>query len=72
MTYVLTALLALAVGWTAGHRTARVRVVVIGATAAQDETALSAADAAHLAHERARFNDLMAQLDLPEDLRSPE
>ncbi|QTU45618.1 hypothetical protein F3K20_12750 [Streptomyces scabiei] len=69
---LLGALLLLAVGWLLGHSTARIRIVNVGATAAEDETALTAADAAHLAHERARFDDLMAQLDLPEDLRSPE
>lgn len=69
---LLGALLFLAAGWVLGHSTARVRITVVGATAAQDETALSAADAALLAHERARFDDLMAQLDLPDDLRSPE
>ena len=62
---LLGAVLLLAVGWVLGHRTARVEVRVIGATQADDDAQL-------LAHERARFDDLMAQLDLPEDLRSPE
>lgn len=62
---LLGALLALAVGWVLGHRTARVVHVPIGATQADDDAQL-------LAHERARFNDLIAQLDLPDDLRSPE
>ena len=38
----LAVLLALAVGWVLGHRTARVVRVPIGTTAAQDETALTA------------------------------
>ncbi|WP_060886220.1 hypothetical protein [Streptomyces caniscabiei] len=65
MTTALLLLLVAAISWTAGHRTARVVHIPIGATATQDDAAL-------LAHERARFNDLMAQLDLPDDLRSPE
>lgn len=62
---LLGALLLLAAGWVLGHRTARVRVVVVGATAAQDDAAL-------LAHERARWEDLVAQLDVPDDLKRPE
>jgi hypothetical protein len=62
---LLAVLLALAVGWVAGHRTARVRVVVVGATQADDDAAL-------LAHERARWEDLLAQLDVPDDLKRPE
>lgn len=62
---LLAVLLALAVGWVAGHRTARVRVVVVGATAVQDDAVL-------LAHERARWEDLVAQLDVPDDLKRPE
>ncbi|UUU21690.1 hypothetical protein [Streptomyces sp. DSM 40750] len=38
----LAVLLALAVGWVLGHRTARVVRVSVGATAAQDEAALTA------------------------------
>lgn len=62
MTYILIALLALAVGWCWGHSTARIRHVPIGATEAQDDAAL-------MAHDRARFDDLMAQVELPDDLR---
>ncbi|KFG08123.1 hypothetical protein [Streptomyces scabiei] len=62
---LLGALLLLAVGWCWGHLSARVRVVVVGATATQDDAAL-------LAHERARFDDLVAQLDVPDDLKRPE
>lgn len=39
MTYLATALLALAVGWTWGHTTARIRHIAGGATAAEDEAA---------------------------------
>jgi hypothetical protein len=65
MTYLITALLALAFGWCWGHATARTRIVVIGATAGQDE-------AVFLADERARFDQLLAGLDLdqPDDPRS--
>lgn len=41
---LLGALLAAAVGWVLGHRTARVVHIPVGATAAEDETALTAAD----------------------------
>lgn len=51
---LLAVLLAAAVGWVLGHRTARVRVVVVGATQADD-------DAAFLTHERARLDDLIAR-----------
>ncbi|MBP5931846.1 hypothetical protein F3K39_28345 [Streptomyces sp. LBUM 1479] len=61
---LLGAVLLLAVGWCWGHLTARVRVVV-GATQAQDDAVL-------LAHERARWEDLVAQLDVPDDLKRPE
>lgn len=63
MTHLLTALLALSLGWCWGHLTARVRVVVIGATAAQDDAALSA-------DERARFRQITGYLDEPDDPRS--
>lgn len=61
---ILTALLALAAGWCAGHRTARVRIVVIGATAEQDAAAVEAAHAAFIEHTRRRFDDIVAGLDL--------
>ncbi|WP_445524769.1 hypothetical protein [Streptomyces cyslabdanicus] len=54
-----TATLAVSAGWCWGHRTARIRHVPIGATAAHDETALSA-------HDRATFDDLVAGLDHPD------
>ncbi|MFJ2568156.1 hypothetical protein ACIO02_35425 [Streptomyces sp. NPDC087568] len=60
MIYLLTALLAGAVGWCWGHRTALVRHVPVGATAPAD-------DAAFIAAERARFDELVAGLDLPDD-----
>ncbi|MFE0800102.1 hypothetical protein [Streptomyces sp. NPDC058812] len=44
MTYLLIALLAVAAGFTIGHRTARVRVIVIGATAQQDQAAIATAE----------------------------
>ncbi|MFF7142294.1 hypothetical protein ACFZB5_13730 [Streptomyces nodosus] len=62
MTYLLTVVLAAAIGWCCGHRTARVRHVPIGA-AVDDEAAL-------LARERARFDELVASLDIPDDPRN--
>ncbi|GHI91301.1 hypothetical protein [Streptomyces olivaceus] len=55
MTLALAVLLALAVGWCWGHRTARVRIIPVGALATEDEAALLAAD-------RARFEEIAAQL----------
>jgi len=60
---ILAVLLALAAGWTIGHRTARIRIIPIGALLADDEAAL-------LEDERARFDALVAGLDLPNDPRS--
>ncbi|WP_193241508.1 hypothetical protein [Streptomyces phaeolivaceus] len=63
MTYLLTALLALAVGWCWGHLTARVVHVPVGATAAQDETALCAADEQLLGEWSAHLDQLTAPFD---------
>ena len=60
---ILAVLLAFAAGWTIGHRTARIRIIPIGALLADDE-------AAFLEDERARFDALVAGLDLPNDPRS--
>ena len=60
---ILAVLLALAAGWTIGHRTARIRIIPIGALLADDEAAL-------LEDERARFDALVASLDIPNDPRS--
>ncbi|MEW2420472.1 hypothetical protein AB0911_08000 [Streptomyces nigra] len=60
MTYLLTALLALSAGWCWGHATARVRHIPIGATAEED-------DAAFIADERDRFDQLVAGIELPDD-----
>lgn len=62
MTHLLTALLALATGWCWGHLTARIHVVVVGATAAQDDAALSA-------DEHARFQQITGYFDEPDDPR---
>jgi hypothetical protein len=61
---VLTAALTLPAGWILGHRTARIRVIVIGATAAQDTAAIADAHAAFIAHTRRRFDEMVADLDL--------
>jgi hypothetical protein len=61
---VLTAVLSLAAGAVIGHRTARVRVIVIGATEQQDQAAVDAAQAAFIAHTRRRFDEMVAGLDL--------
>ncbi|MFF0512459.1 hypothetical protein [Streptomyces sp. NPDC004250] len=58
MTHLLVALLALAAGWCWGHSTARIRHVPIGATRAQDQTALAA-------HDVAEFWHIVNRLDLP-------
>ncbi|MFM9777069.1 hypothetical protein [Streptomyces scabiei] len=60
---LLGALLLLAAGWVLGHSTARVRIVNIGATAAQDETALSAADEQLLGEWSAHLDQLTAPFD---------
>ncbi len=67
---LLGALLFLAAGWVLGHSTARVRVVVVGATAAQDETALTAADEQLLGEWSAHLDTLTAPFDLPDDPRN--
>ncbi|MGW0821800.1 hypothetical protein [Streptomyces sp. NPDC002845] len=54
------AALCVALGWYLGRSTAHVRPVVVGATREQD-------DAAFLADERARFDALIADLDIPDD-----
>ncbi|MFE6408185.1 hypothetical protein ACFVOR_14765 [Streptomyces sp. NPDC057837] len=54
----LALILGLSIGWCWGHSTARVRHVPVGATQAQDDAAL-------WAHDRARAEDLLAQLDPP-------
>lgn len=59
MTYLAVALLALSIGWCWGHSTARIRHIPIGALAAQDE-------AEFLTDERARFDELVAGLDIPD------
>ena len=60
---LLGALLFLAAGWVLGHSTARVRVIVIGATATQDDTALTAADEQLLGQWRAHLDQLTAPFD---------
>ena len=57
VTTLLAVLLALAVGWTWGHATARIRRVPIGAAPEQDDAAIRA--------EFARFNATLAALDFP-------
>jgi protocatechuate 3,4-dioxygenase beta subunit len=42
VTYLLTTLLALALGWTWGHATARIEHILIGATRTQDDDELTA------------------------------
>ncbi|WP_327655722.1 hypothetical protein [Streptomyces sp. NBC_00483] len=45
MTDLVLILLALAFGWVVGHSTARIRVVPVGAIAADDEVVLALEDA---------------------------
>jgi hypothetical protein len=56
---ILTAVLSGSICWALGHRTARIRVVVIGATAAQDQAAIRA-------DLHARFDAITAGLELPD------
>jgi len=63
VTVLLAVLLAFAAGWCWGHRTARIRIIPIGALLADDE-------AAFLEDERRRYEQLVAGLDLPNDPRS--
>jgi hypothetical protein len=63
MTIALMLLLTAVAFWVLGHRTARVRVVVVGATAAQDEAALTAADEQLLGQWRAHLDQLTAPFD---------
>ncbi|WP_060880605.1 hypothetical protein [Streptomyces scabiei] len=60
---LLAVALALAVGWILGHRTARIVRIPIGATAVEDETALSAADEQRLGEWSARLDQLTAPFD---------
>lgn len=61
---ILTAVASGAICWCAGHRTARIRIIVIGATPQQDAAAIDAAHAAYIAQVRRRFDDMVAGLDL--------
>lgn len=76
MTTALALILVAAVAWVLGHRTARVKVRVIGATAAQDETALSAADEQLLGEWSAHLEQLLGEFwptppvrSFPDELR---
>jgi hypothetical protein len=64
VTYLLVALLALALGWCWGHTTARTVHIPIGAHPDDDE-------AAWLADERLRFDQLTAGLDPDQDDDTP-
>ena len=67
---LLGALLAAAVGYLIGHRTARVEVRVIGATQADDDTALSAADEQLIGEWSAHLDQLLAPFD-PDTTKEP-
>lgn len=54
---ILTGTLAASAGWWAGHRTARVVHVPVGATPQQDQAAL---DEAWIAERRAQFEERLA------------
>lgn len=58
MTYLLVFLLALVAGWVWGHRTARVHIVPLCTSCEADEAAI-------LAHDRARFDEVVAGVDVP-------
>jgi hypothetical protein len=57
---ILTAILSGSTGWCWGHATARVRHIPVGATVGED-------DAAFIADERARFDQLVGGIELPDD-----
>jgi hypothetical protein len=63
VTYLLTALLALATGWTWGHTTARIVYQPTGAHAEDDDDALTD-------DEWARFLAIADYLDPPDDPES--
>ncbi|MCM1943167.1 hypothetical protein NC239_33690 [Streptomyces sp. G3] len=62
---ILTAVLVGSAGWIVGHRTARIRIIPIGAILAEDQAALAAQDVAE-------FWQIVGGLDLdqPDDPRS--
>lgn len=62
---ILSVLLSLAAGWMIGHRTARIRIIPIGAILAEDQAAIAA-------EEVDRFWQIVDRLDLdqPDDPRS--
>jgi hypothetical protein len=66
----LAAVLAFAVGWVVGHRTARVQIIPIGATIADDETALCAADEQLIGEWPAHLDQLTAPFD-PDTTKEP-
>lgn len=63
-TLILAAWLALAAGWALGYTTRRLVQPAPG-TAAQDAAALDAE--ARIADERARFDAMIANLDVPKE-----
>lgn len=72
MTYLITALLALSVGWCWGHSTARVRVRFVGARPADDQTAIDEAEERFIAAFRDRIDkELAAYLDQTTDPDDP-
>lgn len=72
MTYLLTALLALSVGWCWGHTTARVRVRFVGARPADDQAAIDEAEERFIAAFRDHLDEFTADpsLDQPDDPES--
>ncbi|MEV0015413.1 hypothetical protein [Streptomyces tendae] len=62
---ILTAILVGPAGWVLGHRTARIRIIPIGAILTEDQTAIAA-------EEVDRFWQIVDGLDLdqPDDPRS--
>ena len=67
MITILAVLIALAAGWCCGHRTARIRIVVIGATPAQDQAAL---DEQILTEWRTQLEQHLDHFDIPDDPRN--
>ncbi|MFD7774298.1 hypothetical protein [Streptomyces sp. NPDC059753] len=64
MITIITAVLGLSAGWCIGHRSARIVFIPISGSSAQD-------DAAFIAEQRARFDQIVAGFDLPDQNDPP-
>ncbi|MFI2426536.1 hypothetical protein ACH5A7_20975 [Streptomyces sp. NPDC018955] len=67
---ILTGVVCLAVGGTVGHRTARIRIIVIGATAQEDQAALDDDSEQQILEWRTQLEECLDRFDIPDDPRS--